>query len=436
MFSEHFVDLDELLLRCRNDNAKKYIQEAILCYKIGAFRASIVSTWVAIVYDFVDKLRELSYSGDANANEKLSSFRKAQDHHSPTEALKFEKNILDWSLNEFKFISPIQKDDLDRLVTDRNRCAHPSMMNHYEIYKPSAEQARLHIKNAVLYFLQYPPTQGKSALDELKTDIFSQWFPQEDEQALQRLKDSPLSNAKPSLLSNFIQLMCKEFLIEESGENEGNQNKIACSLNAIRKMYPTLHDDWKSELNKVVSKVTDNNMGRLVKFLVLVTNTWDYLRQGEHIRIITYVKNIPSNEAKFIAYAIQIPQLRKHALLKLPNLDKENLALTIKECPDEIYFDYALEHYEKAETLSEVDFVTTEMLIPLTVFINVEYATKILQIFTENPIIKSSTKTRKILKSIENASSIPKDAVDDLFKEFEIDNMIDFSITRDDEMPY
>ena len=64
-------DLDELVLKCRNKNAKALVTEAVTCYKAGAYRSAIVSSWNAVVYDFVAKLRELELTGDANAHTRL-----------------------------------------------------------------------------------------------------------------------------------------------------------------------------------------------------------------------------------------------------------------------------------------------------------------------------------------------------------------------------
>jgi hypothetical protein len=53
-------DLDELVLCCRTEEARSYISEAVACYKVGAFRSSIVAAWIAVVYDLLSKIRELS----------------------------------------------------------------------------------------------------------------------------------------------------------------------------------------------------------------------------------------------------------------------------------------------------------------------------------------------------------------------------------------
>ena len=76
MLGEHFVDLDELILRCRSEQAKQYIAEAeaVACYRASAFRGCIVMTWTAIVFDFLHKLRDLELSGDKNAARHLQQF--------------------------------------------------------------------------------------------------------------------------------------------------------------------------------------------------------------------------------------------------------------------------------------------------------------------------------------------------------------------------
>ncbi|MEM7580169.1 MAG: hypothetical protein AAF316_10000 [Cyanobacteria bacterium P01_A01_bin.80] len=53
---EAFIDLDELVVRCRDKQAKQFIKEAIACYKAGAYRSCIVATWNAVVFDFLHKL--------------------------------------------------------------------------------------------------------------------------------------------------------------------------------------------------------------------------------------------------------------------------------------------------------------------------------------------------------------------------------------------
>jgi hypothetical protein len=167
MFGEHLVDLDELVLRCRDEQARRYIAEAVACYKVGAFRSTIVATWIAVIFDFIYKLRELELTGDAKAKQKLEEFEKIRRNNDITGALNFEKNILNLAKDEFQLLSPMEHADLSRLLSDRNRCAHPSMNSIEDTYQPSAELARYHLRNAVTCLLQRPPVQGKAAIEWL-----------------------------------------------------------------------------------------------------------------------------------------------------------------------------------------------------------------------------------------------------------------------------
>lgn len=52
--TESLSDIEALSLRCRSDQSKAYISEALKCYKGGAYRAAIVTTWIAIVFDLIE----------------------------------------------------------------------------------------------------------------------------------------------------------------------------------------------------------------------------------------------------------------------------------------------------------------------------------------------------------------------------------------------
>ena len=145
------VDLDELVLKCRDDKAREYIWEAIASYKSGAFRSAIVSTWIAVVYDIVSKLNELELTGDKKAKKHLEDYEKivAGGESKLKEALDFERGILEMAATDFDLLTSNELLDLNRLKEDRNRCAHPSMQAIGNVYVPSPELARTHIRNAV-----------------------------------------------------------------------------------------------------------------------------------------------------------------------------------------------------------------------------------------------------------------------------------------------
>ena len=104
MKNAYLVDIDELVLRCRNEQAKEYIAEAVACYKVGAFRACVVATWIAVVFDFLYKLEELKLTGDKNAKTRLEEFEQLRKNEDVVGSQNFERKIPDMAKNELELI--------------------------------------------------------------------------------------------------------------------------------------------------------------------------------------------------------------------------------------------------------------------------------------------------------------------------------------------
>lgn len=182
MKSTEIIDLEVLALKCRNEQSRAYIAEAVACYRSGALRACIVSTWIAVSFDYIDKMHLLRDDGDLEAAsicKTLDSIRDPATERSAAlkRSLEFERSILSDAHQKFEFLSSIEYEDLERLYKDRHRCAHPSMNRDEDFYQPSAEQARAHMRNAVFHMLQHPPTQGRKALQRVWEDTLLDSFP-------------------------------------------------------------------------------------------------------------------------------------------------------------------------------------------------------------------------------------------------------------------
>ena len=89
------TDLDELALTVRNKTARSYILEAIDAYRAGAYRSSIVSTWIAVTFDIISKIRELSYQGDTAARDYIDNLDKAIKSKEVGKLVKIEEGLLD-----------------------------------------------------------------------------------------------------------------------------------------------------------------------------------------------------------------------------------------------------------------------------------------------------------------------------------------------------
>ena len=152
---ESLADIEALILKCNSDRSKSFISEATKCYRAGAYRAAIVSTWIAIVFDLTDKLRELALSGDGEAKVLSDKYERYVEEiergnlQGVNKALEFEREILSVCKDKLGFFDQQQFIDLTRLKEDRHRCAHPTFQKVGIPFEPSAEQARLHIRNAI-----------------------------------------------------------------------------------------------------------------------------------------------------------------------------------------------------------------------------------------------------------------------------------------------
>lgn len=287
------ADLDELTLKCRDDKARKYIREAVSCYKSGAFRSAIVSTWIAVSFDIIDKLKELALTGDKEAEKQLEEFEKARKAGDISKALKFEKEILEIARDKLELISHIELMDLERLQQDRNRCAHPSMTAEGDIFNPPAELARVHIRTAVESLLQYPPAQGKYALDKLLADVNSEYFPTTEAKAITALKNSPLTKPRESLVRNFLIVLLKKLVLEIDDYKE--RRRCISALRATKAMHSSVYETTISnKISELLRTLTDETMDRVIPIVRSYPEFWEYTDDDMRQKIAKFAEMLPS----------------------------------------------------------------------------------------------------------------------------------------------
>lgn len=306
------TDLDELILRCSDERAKAYLYEAVASYRAGAFRAAIVATWIAVCFDFIDKLRELAISGDKEAEKQIQELEKTRKSGDVAMALKFERELLALARDKFELISHLEYVDLDRLQTDRNRCAHPSLVSEEQPYSPSAELARAHIHAAVTHLLQHQPAQGKYALERLLAEIESEYFPISHEQAIVALSSGPLKRPRDSLTRNFVLLLLKR-LLQEQPQYKARMRVLA-ALHAVAAMHPESYNKTLGEkLTQLFRAAADEHLGRCTRFLASVTDSWQFLDVDIRQRLQNYVTSLPAQDLDDLEFLLDLAPLKKFA---------------------------------------------------------------------------------------------------------------------------
>ncbi|UYC12709.1 hypothetical protein [Xanthomonas sp. CFBP 8445] len=299
------IDVEVLAERVRSIAAKSFIEEAVRCYKVGAYRSCIVATWIALIYDFVDKFRELALAGDASAVQLVAEFDQIQAKRDTAGALKFERDVLDLAKSSYELISEQECVDLRRLFEDRNRFGHPNLNQDLDVLDASAEVARAHLRNAVEHVLERPPVQGKSALASIRATVDSEYFPRKTQDAVVALSATPLIRAKKTVVRDFF-LGCLTSLLREKLNADQFERRLAAAF-ACRQLHGVVVD---SVVNEKVSSIFDQVDDRQLGYLILVISKEPHLLSkvsaGVRIKLKEFVKRIGEADLGILNFASDI----------------------------------------------------------------------------------------------------------------------------------
>lgn len=346
---EAFIDLDELILRCRDKLSRKFIQEAVSCYRAGAFRSCIVATWNAVVFDFLHKLRELELLGDREAAKLLEEFDNLRSSSKKFRELwQFESRIPEIALTKFELISTVEKSDIERLFEDRSRCAHPSMTSLEEPFVATAELARYHLRSAVTHLLDRPPVQGRAARERIFQDIKSEYFPVDPELAIKYFQKSPLARARFILVKDIVIGLTKSLLLEDRLEDERSRQFSA--LNAVSSMYPQeTREILNNQLSEIiVNRVTDENWNKTIVYLGSIS-AWDILSEPCRLKAESYIDKMEiyetyqgfskrlSQNALFILFKASRIDFLREAVVNKFQISLKDLLLLKETCRDKFF---------------------------------------------------------------------------------------------------
>jgi hypothetical protein len=403
--AETLVDLDELVLKCKSLEAKTYISEAVKCYKIGAFKAAIVSTWIAVVYDFIHKLRLLEVAGDIRAGKKLAEFEKARNNIKL--ALEFERKLLDSAQQEFELLTPLELIDFNRLQEDRNRCAHPSMRSLEEIYEPSAELARYHLTNSVIHLLQHSPVQGKYALAKLQAETLSETFPVEYKKAVEIFRNGALGNPKDSLLRDYIISTVRAMFDKLYTERQLHQ--FASALMAIRDLHGYKADEILKEVcSRTIAGVDDQEFKMVIQFICFFGDSWQYLPENIRIKIETFTVRLNDSHVDTILLALRNPNLEKYAIKCIDNLSIGGLKNIVAQNPQPYLLPKAIELLELSTNPILIDDCASSLLRPLIDFIKPKEIEQLFRLGTSSQQIRENNEIKRVLELLTRAAILTK----------------------------
>jgi hypothetical protein len=354
-------DLDELILSCRNEDGRKYIAEAVRCYKAGAYRACIVSTWIAAVYDLLSKVRELSLSGDAEAQRIVADLNRWQpliahnDLGAIKNSLELEREIVGIANDKFGFFDGMEVVELERLHDDRNRCAHPTYQASEQPYAPSAELARAHLVHAVQYVLARAPVQGKAATTQVIRLVESSYFPADVEQAKIQLRSGGLDRARDSFVRAVIDHLVFGYFESEAGL-KGRQ-QVTVAIRALAEMYPDVCEPRvRRALNTLGRRVPDKLLGYFFGFLKGYRRTWEFLEQDNQNRVKEVLRQSSDEIAQYaIPIAVEYKELEETCAERLKRLPLKELSFVAQMSKHNLIIEAGVNMYCSSKTWDQAN---------------------------------------------------------------------------------
>lgn len=400
MNSTKLTDLDELALMVRDRESSLYVGEAINAYRGGAYRASIISTWIAVVTDIISKIRELAAQGDANAIAQITAIDTAIQNNNVPQLQKIENELLEKARNDFEFLSQQEFTDLERLKQDRNLCAHPAFVTEGLLFQPQPEMVRAHIVHAILHLLQHKPVQGKSALNRVVADIIRSSFPSDLESVTKLLGIKYLNRAKDTFVKNLIIVLLKSYL---KGENVDLVNKgqaLIHSLGAVAHYYLSIYEETlKEKLTGTIDSLDDNQLPKIFKLIGADVRFWALLDDPNRIRIQTLLNNLSLIElVGFEVFdAMQIPEFKELLAEKFDNLDPLEKEQIIASAPRPEFADLAISLYSSAGNFRSAERLGRNVLLPMSQNFTSEQILIVLEAVSVNDQINSASETPSIL---------------------------------------
>ena len=367
---DSLADIEALVLNCRSSRARDHIREATLCYRVGAYRSAIVGTWIAVVFDLVEKLRDLALSGDNPARQIIEQYDRyieqidAGNEQGIKHALEFERAILDTCKEKFGFFGHQELRDLYRLREDRHQCAHPTFQRLGDPFRPTAELARLHMRSAVDHVLSQPPVQGKAAINELVAVVSSDYFPKDREAAIALLGEGPLARPSDALVRNFADTLIFGFETEQSSLFDRSQ--VAIALAALTEMHRALTEERiAQQLSKLASQVSDGRLHR-VAFLIASSGNVPFIDAASKIRLSEFIRRGPIDEVLPVIVALSSsPEIRPAASDRIDEMSRAELGSVIDAGGQQLAKRRALVLLSETRSFDSVNLLITRILTPL-----------------------------------------------------------------------
>jgi len=399
----NLADFEELVLSVRDHNSREYIGEATANYRSRCFRSAISATWVAVTYDIISKIRELSLQGDGQARvfiervDRAISLRVANPAESKKQLQAIEGELLTAAHAAFEFLTDHELRDMERLRDDRHLCAHPAFAGEDYLFQSTPELVRMHIVHAISNLLQHPPIQGKSALQRLKNDLLRPSFPTTQTTVSEFLDERYLKHIKLGLIDSLLTVLLKVIVKQSEPDLIGKEEAVIMSLIAVQRRHAApFAERMRHELPRLCDGCTDDDLIRVMRLLRADRRCWSWLGKASQIRITEIVRGYTFGATTIdaVSSCLEIDELRPLFSTRATSFSDKQKQVLYTRNPNAIFMEDAIKHYAEAGSFRVAEELFETMIRPFISAYRADNIKAVLHAAMANSQIYCASETR------------------------------------------
>ena len=261
-------DMEELLNLVSDLEIKDYMREAFNCYNSGSYKACVVMSVIAGIYDLHKKVKVLSSSSKAfrELDEKIETKKNNLE--------AYEKYLIEQcGTEQIDMLNPNEIKELIRCLDTRNDCAHPSN------FICSAEKARDVYSSIIDLICSKPVLYGcnnlKKIIIELKEKTF---FPVIENEKIKNIVQESINKFHRKAIKPLLNEIAKTITTTEDFHQRQNAIYfLAISEKFIRDYSESYLNDFLKEENEkyllqllginpeLLNYFSDTNIDRIIK---------------------------------------------------------------------------------------------------------------------------------------------------------------------------
>lgn len=371
MTTHGVTDIDVLALSVRERESRRLILEAITAYRGGALRSSIMSIWIAIVYDTFAKARELASQGDQAATAFIGTLDAAIEHKSVAQMQSIERDLLNTARTHLQLVTQHEFNVLKRIQDDRNLCAHPAFVTEDELFQPAPDLVRSHIVYALQCLLVHAPLQGKSALNRIRVDILSPSYPATRDSVGTYVASKYLNRAKDALVTNLVKVLLKALFLPDGQDFLPKRRQLAWTLSEVATSKTAIYEEvTRPMVATFFEGIADAELLHLCVYLGAEPRIWTWLSEPVRMRVTRLLEHADVATLKrFMAFdAFAVPDLVDFLLAKFTGLDQDGQVELISDTPRKEFVGKAITIYASAGNYRSAEQYGQSLLMPLASF--------------------------------------------------------------------